>query len=41
LRDRQMSPNVTVRDTVVYSILPGEWPKVKAHLTYELNEKRR
>ncbi|MCE3256275.1 MAG: GCN5-related N-acetyltransferase [Nitrobacter vulgaris] len=41
LRDRQMSPNVTVRDTVVYSILSGEWPKVKAHLTYELNEKRR
>lgn len=41
LRNHQISPNGTLRDTVVYSILPGEWPAVKAHLTYQLNEKPR
>jgi RimJ/RimL family protein N-acetyltransferase len=41
LRNHQISPNGTLRDTVVYSILPGEWPTVKAHLTYQLNEKPR
>ena len=40
LRNHQTSPN-GLRDTVVYSILPAEWPKVKAHLTYELNERPR
>ncbi|GAB1715175.1 MAG: GCN5-related N-acetyltransferase [Nitrobacter sp.] len=41
LRNHQMSPNGTLRDTVVYSILPAEWPTVKAHLAYELDEKPR
>ena len=41
LRNHQISPNGTLRDTVVYSILPGEWPTVKAHLTYQLDEKVR
>jgi len=27
----------TVRDTVMYSILAGEWPEVKAHLQYLLD----
>jgi len=27
----------TVRDTVMYSILRGEWPEVKAQLHYKLN----
>jgi len=26
---------------VVYSIIASEWPTVKAHLTYQLNEKPR
>jgi hypothetical protein len=26
---------------VVYSIIAGEWPTVKAHLDYQLNEKAR
>ncbi|MES3023942.1 MAG: GNAT family protein [Pseudomonadota bacterium] len=26
----------TVRDTVMYSILRGEWPEIKAHLHYKL-----
>jgi hypothetical protein len=26
---------------VVYSIIASEWPTVKAHLTYQLNEKAR
>ena len=41
LRNHQVAPNGTLRDTVVYSIIAGEWPTVKAHLTYQLNEKAR
>jgi RimJ/RimL family protein N-acetyltransferase len=41
LRNHIISPNGTLRDTVVYSIIAGEWPTVKAHLTYQLNEKPR
>ena len=41
LRNHQIAPNGTLRDTVVYSIIAGEWPTVKAHLTYQLNEKTR
>jgi RimJ/RimL family protein N-acetyltransferase len=41
LRNHQIAPNGTLRDTVVYSIIAGEWPTVKAHLTYQLDEKAR
>ena len=41
LRNHQIAPNGTLRDTVIYSILPGEWPTVKAHLTFQLNDKVR
>ena len=41
LRSHQIAPNGTLRDTVVYSIIAGEWPTVKAHLTYQLNDKAR
>ncbi len=41
LRNHQIAPNGTLRDTVVYSILPGEWPTVKAHLNYQMNERER
>jgi RimJ/RimL family protein N-acetyltransferase len=41
LRNHMISPNGTLRDTVVYSILANEWPMVKAHLNYQLNEKAR
>ena len=41
LRNHQIASNGTLRDTVVYSIIAAEWPAVKAHLTYELNEKAR
>jgi N-acetyltransferase len=41
LRNHQRLADGTLRDTVIYSILPGEWPTVKAHLTYQLNEKVR
>ncbi len=41
LRSHQMAPNGTLRDTVVYSIIASEWPAVKVHLTYQLNEKAR
>ncbi|QDU11060.1 Putative ribosomal N-acetyltransferase YdaF [Gimesia aquarii] len=35
LRNHQISPNGTLRDTCVYSIIAGEWPTVKAHLTFQ------
>jgi RimJ/RimL family protein N-acetyltransferase len=41
LRSHQIAPNGTLRDTVVFSIIASEWPTVKAHLTYQLNEKAR
>ena len=41
LRSHVIAPNGTLRDTVVYSIIAGEWPTVKAHLTYQLNDKPR
>jgi N-acetyltransferase len=41
LRNHQIAPNGTLRDTVVFSIVAAEWPTVKAHLTYQLNEKPR
>ena len=41
MRNHQIAPNGTLRDTVVYSITQAEWPTVKAHLTYQLDERRR
>jgi RimJ/RimL family protein N-acetyltransferase len=41
LRNHQIAANGTLRDTVVYSIIASEWPTVKAHLNYQLNEKAR
>lgn len=41
LRSHVVAPNGTLRDTVVYSIIASEWPTVKAHLNYQLNEKAR
>jgi RimJ/RimL family protein N-acetyltransferase len=41
LRSHQVAPNGTLRDTVVYSIVASEWPTVKAHLTYQLEERAR
>jgi RimJ/RimL family protein N-acetyltransferase len=41
LRSHMIAPNGTLRDTVVYSIIASEWPTVKAHLTYQLNDKPR
>jgi N-acetyltransferase len=41
MRNHQVAPNGTLRDTVVFSIIASEWPTVKAHLTYQLNEKMR
>jgi len=40
-RNHQIAPNGTLRDTVVYSIIASEWPTVKAHLDYQMNEKAR
>jgi RimJ/RimL family protein N-acetyltransferase len=36
LRNHQRAANGTLRDTCVYSIIAGEWPTVKAHLSWML-----
>jgi len=41
LRSHQVAPNGTLRDTVVYSIIASEWPTVRAHLDFQLNDKPR
>src|SRR6202047_3928241 len=41
LRNHSIAPNGTLRDTVVYSVIGAEWPTVRAHLNYQLNEKPR
>jgi RimJ/RimL family protein N-acetyltransferase len=40
LRNHIIMPNGTYRDTCVYSIIAGEWPTVKAHLTWALTKPR-
>jgi RimJ/RimL family protein N-acetyltransferase len=40
LRQHQIARNGTLRDTCVYSILNGEWPTVKAHLSFQLSKPR-
>lgn len=37
LRSNQITPNGSLRDTCVYSIIASEWPTVKTHLTWKLN----
>jgi N-acetyltransferase len=41
LRNHQITPNGTLRDTVVFSIIASEWATAKAHLNFQLNEKSR
>jgi RimJ/RimL family protein N-acetyltransferase len=36
LRHHKMRPDGSVRDSVVYSVLPAEWPDVKRHLETRL-----
>jgi N-acetyltransferase len=36
LRNHMRMPDGTMRDTCVYSILPGEWPAVKKNLLFKL-----
>ncbi|KQV90922.1 GCN5 family acetyltransferase [Massilia sp. Root351] len=37
LRHHALRRDGTVRDTVMYSIVRGEWPEIKAHLRYKLD----
>lgn len=37
LRNHQIWPDGTLRDTVVYSIIANEWPVVRQHLAFNLN----
>ncbi|MYN14471.1 GNAT family N-acetyltransferase [Pusillimonas sp. TS35] len=36
IRHHALRRDGTVRDTVMYSLLAGEWPEVRAHLEYQL-----
>ena len=40
LRNHQVSADGSKRDTVVFSIIDGEWPAVKRHLRHELERPR-
>ncbi len=40
LRNHQVSADGVKRDTVVFSIIDGEWPAVKRHLRYQLERLR-
>jgi RimJ/RimL family protein N-acetyltransferase len=40
LRNHQISADGSYRDTVVFSIVEGEWPAVKQHLVYQLERPR-
>ena len=40
LRHHALRRDGTVRDTVMYSLTTGEWPEVKAQLSYELDKRR-
>ncbi len=40
LRNHDLAKNGTLRDTCVYSILPGEWPTIEAHLLTLLQRPR-
>ncbi|WP_428394987.1 GNAT family N-acetyltransferase [Lichenicoccus sp.] len=40
LRCHQRARNGTIRDSCVYSITTGEWPAVRAHLTWQLEKPR-
>jgi RimJ/RimL family protein N-acetyltransferase len=40
LRNHQLSPDGSYRDTVVFSIIESEWPAVKRHLAHRLERPR-
>ena len=40
LRNHQLTPDGTLRDTVVFSIISGEWPAVKRNLRFLLERPR-
>jgi RimJ/RimL family protein N-acetyltransferase len=40
LRNHQLLPDGSRRDTVVYSIIDGEWPAVRSHLKFLLDRRR-
>jgi len=40
LRSHQISPNGSLRDTAVYSIVAAEWPTVRANLQFQLERPR-
>ena len=41
IRHHALRRDGTVRDTVMYSVIAGEWPEVRDHLTYQLKRHAR
>jgi RimJ/RimL family protein N-acetyltransferase len=41
IRHHALRRDGTVRDTVMYSVIAGEWPEVRDHLTYQLKHHAR
>lgn len=39
LRNHRIASDGTVRDTVVYSVIDSEWPGIKTHLLFLMNDK--
>ena len=37
LRNHALRPDGSVRDTVMYSLMAGEWPETERHLEYLLS----
>jgi RimJ/RimL family protein N-acetyltransferase len=40
LRNHRLVEDGSIRDTCVYSIIAGEWPSVRSHLTHQLSKVR-
>ena len=40
LRNHRLSSNGTLRDTCIYSIINSEWPTVRTHLEFQLDQQR-
>jgi RimJ/RimL family protein N-acetyltransferase len=41
IRHHALRRDGSVRDTLMYSVIAGEWPEVREHLTYQLNRHAR
>ncbi len=40
LRSHMVMPDGRIRDSVIFSIIKGEWPGIKQHLAFKINEQK-